>query len=337
MKVSIVIPVYNVASYVEDCLRSVMRQTYSGSMECLIVDDCGTDDSMAIVERTLADYDGPIQFKVIHHEHNRGLSMARNTGTEAAAGDYIYFLDSDDEITDDCVELLMRKADEYPDAEFVQGNTETISAGGYDLNYKNMAVMRAASKDEVRKCFFQFNGQLPASAWNKLIRRPFLLENNLLFKEGVYYEDRLWMFYLLKHITCACFLPEVTYRYRIRPNSIMTASENVSIGKSYIIIYDEIIRNLTSGYEQEELNYYAERFAYYYTRYVKDIPAFKDDYYLYKEKARAFDCTRVLFMLLIWRLLGKINGSWKLVALMKRVLHPSVIPDDIRRMKTYTI
>lgn len=86
--VSIIVPVYNVAPYIKDCLQSVMRQTYKGSMECLIVDDCGTDESIAIVERMLAEYDGPIYFQILHHDHNRGLSAARNTGTMQATGDY---------------------------------------------------------------------------------------------------------------------------------------------------------------------------------------------------------------------------------------------------------
>ena len=73
MTVSIIIPIYNVALYIEDCLKSVMRQTYQGEMECLLVDDCGTDDSMAIAERMVGEYEGPIRFKVIRHERNRGL------------------------------------------------------------------------------------------------------------------------------------------------------------------------------------------------------------------------------------------------------------------------
>lgn len=65
MDVSIIIPVYNVAPYIEDCLNSVMRQTYQGSMECLIIDDCGTDNSIAIAEQMIASYNGPIQFREI--------------------------------------------------------------------------------------------------------------------------------------------------------------------------------------------------------------------------------------------------------------------------------
>lgn len=103
MNVSIIIPIYNVASYIEECLRSVMLQTYQGKMERLMVDDCGTDDSIAIAEKMIANYSGPIKFQIMHHEYNRGLSAARNIGTLQATGGYLYYLDSDDEITIDCI------------------------------------------------------------------------------------------------------------------------------------------------------------------------------------------------------------------------------------------
>mgnify|MGYP002523974151 FL=1 len=101
MKVTIIIPIYNVAPFVADCIHSVMGQTWQEPLECILVDDCGTDDSMAVVERTLQDYQGPVDFRIVRHEHNRGLSAARNTGLDNATGDYVYFLDSDDEITPD--------------------------------------------------------------------------------------------------------------------------------------------------------------------------------------------------------------------------------------------
>ena len=75
-KISIIIPVYNVEPYISDCLQSVMRQTYKGEIECILVDDCGTDKSVEIAEKRIAEYDGPIEFKVLHHDHNRGLSAA---------------------------------------------------------------------------------------------------------------------------------------------------------------------------------------------------------------------------------------------------------------------
>ena len=70
LNISIIIPVYNVEPYVEDCIRSVMRQTYDGPMECIIVDDCGSDNSMAIVKKMVTEYNGSIAFKILHHKHN---------------------------------------------------------------------------------------------------------------------------------------------------------------------------------------------------------------------------------------------------------------------------
>ena len=89
MSVSILVPIYNVEKYIEKCLHSVMAQTYQGEIECIIVDDCGTDNSIAIAKRLIDGYNGPIEFRIIHHEHNRGLAAARNTAVAAAKGKFI--------------------------------------------------------------------------------------------------------------------------------------------------------------------------------------------------------------------------------------------------------
>ena len=96
--VSVIVPVYNVEPYVAACVRSVMRQTYEGKIECIFVDDCGTDKSIDVVEKLIAEYSGPIAFKIIHATHNQGPSVARNIGMDAATCEYLYFLDGDDEI-----------------------------------------------------------------------------------------------------------------------------------------------------------------------------------------------------------------------------------------------
>ena len=71
-KVSIIIPVYNVEPYIAECLRSVMRQTYDGPMECILVNDCGSDQSMEVASKLIADYNGSIEFRVLHHDTNKG-------------------------------------------------------------------------------------------------------------------------------------------------------------------------------------------------------------------------------------------------------------------------
>ena len=118
---SIIIPVYNVAPYIANCLRSVMEQSYDDSMECIVVDDCGKDDSIAIAERLINEYEGSIFFEIVHHDQNRGLSASRNTGLTHAKGEYIFFLDSDDEITEDCIEKMMAVVMKDPAVELVQG------------------------------------------------------------------------------------------------------------------------------------------------------------------------------------------------------------------------
>ena len=111
MKISIIVPVYNVEQYIKECFDSIAAQTYKGDIECIFVDDCGQDDSVAILEKLIAEYHGPMQFSIVHHEHNKGLSGARNTGIRKASGDYLYFLDSDDSITSDCIEKLTALAE----------------------------------------------------------------------------------------------------------------------------------------------------------------------------------------------------------------------------------
>ena len=86
IKVSIIIPVYNVSAYIERCIKSVINQTYY-DIECIIVDDATPDDSITKCEQMIAAYDVPIRFSILHHQQNRGLSAARNTGTEVATGE----------------------------------------------------------------------------------------------------------------------------------------------------------------------------------------------------------------------------------------------------------
>lgn len=91
MKISIIVPVYNVEQYIKECFDSIAAQTYNGEIECIFVDDCGQDKSVDILEKMIVGYQGGISFSIIHHEHNKGLSGARNTGIRHATGDYLYF------------------------------------------------------------------------------------------------------------------------------------------------------------------------------------------------------------------------------------------------------
>lgn len=279
--VSIIVPVYNVEAYVEDCIRSVMRQTYTGSMECILVDDCGTDNSMAITARLIAEYQGPIDFKVLHHTHNRGLSAARNTGIDAATGDYLLFVDSDDELTDDCLETLVRPTQNDPTIEMVAGNHLLLCGGQIyrQIIHQGSQGEDVDSSNDVRRFFYL--GRKPVSAWNKLIKKDFLTQNQLFFREGLRYEDCLWTFYFLKYLSHLYLVPQATYLHLIRPLSITAGTNIEDTVRHFSFVYEDIATHFTQGEEALEASFFVRGLCVYYYQakdkqlFSKSIPLFK--------------------------------------------------------------
>lgn len=218
MKISVIIPIYNVEPYVERCLRSVMDQTYRGTVECIIVDDCGTDSSMEVVKIAVAKYNGPISFKILHHKYNRGLSAARNTGMDAATGDYLFFLDSDDEISADCMEVLAAplKEEQY---DLVVGNMRTIgdeSMHDYlKLKIEDGVVLRGKEIES------NYRVKWNMMANNKLYRTDFIRQQGLQFKEGLVHEDELWSLQVACLARSLRAVNQFTYVYYVREGSIM--------------------------------------------------------------------------------------------------------------------
>lgn len=268
--VSVIIPVYQVSDYVERCLLSVMNQTYQ-NIECIIVDDCSTDDSIAKCERLISTYDGSIKFKILHHEKNRGLSAARNTGTNAAFGEYILYLDSDDELTSDCLELLSKPVKEDASIEMVLGyyNYITDELSTVKEKQKPKREENINSLKGVRDYYFDKKGWFPVTAWNKLIRKDFLIQNQLYFIEGLLYEDQPWTFNVIKYLKHLCIIPTITYLYYRRPNSIVTGISQDQKAQCFGIVYEEFARHFTSGEEGREAAYYVRGFCSYYLNYSK--------------------------------------------------------------------
>lgn len=240
-KISIIIPIYNVEPYIEECLQSVMRQTYRGMIECILVDDCGTDKSIEIAKRIIAEYEGPIEFRVLHHEQNRGLSAARNTGIENASGDYVYFLDSDDWISDDCIEKLTYPLSfeqyDFVVGDYVREGVDSLvlcSEGEYHEN--GLKPVGYSGKG------LKFNGRkgIPVSACNKLFKKSFLFDNQLLFEVGRVYEDSIFYFDLVCVERKYYVVKSYTYYYRKRDDSITTSgSQSVKI-LNYVSLFQSL-------------------------------------------------------------------------------------------------
>lgn len=216
IKITVVVPVYNVAPYISSCLQSVMNQTYQGRIECLIIDDCGTDNSMEIVDELLKSYQRRIDFRICRHDKNRGLSAARNTGINQATGDYIYFLDSDDEITPDCLEKLASPLSNQR-YDFVIGGYKVIGAQ-YVVPQLLISDGTDLRDDNIMQAYYKERWYM--MAWGKLCGLAFLRKNNLYFEEGLIHEDELWSFQMACLAKSMYVVNQESYVYKIREGSI---------------------------------------------------------------------------------------------------------------------
>ena len=289
--VSIIVPVYNVEPYVEDSIRSVMRQTYTGPMECIVVDDCGTDNSMAIVEKLIAEYDGPITFKVLHHEHNRGLSAARNTGMDVATGDYYSFLDSDDELTNDCLEkLTLPLEDEWYDVvvgnvkyiKILSSDEQIVIKGCQEITLSDNTLLRPPIILRTHKRGW---GEV---VWNRLYRKKFLTESGLSFKEGLLYEDNLWSFQIACLASSLYIVNQVTYVHKKRKGSITESTEKEKRVKSLIVIIKEM-KSFLEMFHIKDIDVfpiYEDFFDFILNYYQKSLPL--PDYVLVYKNIRPY-------------------------------------------------
>lgn len=261
-----------------------MAQSYT-FIECILVDDVSTDDTISKCEEVIANYNGPIAFRILNSGINQGSSASRNKGTHAATGDYLFYIDSDDEITPNCIEKMVSYVIGDDSIEMVQGNYLRIC--GNDKELGRSVDIIVSSNDEARNLFFT-NRILNEFIWNKLLKRSFIIDNDLFNKEGIINQDLLWMYYLTKCLSKAILLEDVTYYYRIRPGSIVTGSSKIKQGHSYVIIYDNILSNLTKGKEKGELYGFLYNFCYQIISYKKYVPQLEPVYREYKRSVKEY-------------------------------------------------
>ena len=233
-KVTIIVPVYNVQDYVVDCLDSIVQQTYTESIECILIDDSGNDNSVQIINEYLSKYNGPINFVFLHHEKNKGLSAARNTGIKHANGEYVIFLDSDDKLYSNSIQSLLDVANKFPEAELIQGSTYPQF-----LLSKNIQPEYSNDVEWIRSGFCT-SATIPVPAWNKLVKAQIIRDNNIYFKEGFLQEDNIWAYQLQKHITKIAFCFDTTYWYRYNPAGIMHGASNEKEAKSFARVFNYV-------------------------------------------------------------------------------------------------
>lgn len=235
MLVSIIIPIYNVEEYIERCLFSVFNQTYT-DIEIILVNDCTPDNSMSCVNDILSLRPNETRVRIINHEENQGLSAARNTGINNAKGEYLYFLDSDDAITLDCIETLLSNCNgEEIIIGGVQKDDQTLYCENNVGSYKGSEIFEA-----------YFRGDIYDMACNKLIKKDFVLTNQLFFKPKLIHEDFLWSYQAAMVTSSMIIIAEPTYIYYVRTGSLNTNFTKRNIDNIFIsfrIIQEHIKSN----------------------------------------------------------------------------------------------
>ena len=246
MKISVIIPVYNVEKYIRRCLLSVKDQKCEDfNIECLIVDDCSPDGSMTIVRDLIEKNDDKsksITFTIISHEKNKGLSEARNSGIKASTGDYLYFIDSDDDILENTFARYYSYLHEYPFVDVIMGNSLEMEC---NLLTNSSVTNVSLISDKQTIIYNLLCRKIDRHAWNKLIRRSFIVDNNLFFDTGLLYEDVTWTYRLFTTVSSVLIVPELTYMYEYNPSSIVHthAKRSSKILWSFVFISDYIFNN----------------------------------------------------------------------------------------------
>ena len=218
-KVSVIIPVYNVEEYLPRCLDSIINQTYT-DLEIICVNDCSPDKSSVVIDE-YAKKDSRI--KIINREKNGGLSAARNSGINAATGDYLYFIDSDDWIDKDYIEKMVGTA--LKSNSDIVVNTNVIrdceNKDSKPLFYGNLSPLKeefVQAKDAINNLMW--------SAWSQLFKTEFIKKHNLTYPEGCIYEDMYFTPNAYMYTDKIYKFYGSVYHYCIRKSSITGSLSN---------------------------------------------------------------------------------------------------------------
>lgn len=198
----LVVPVYNVETHLDSCIRSILNQKTKYTYIVVFVDDGSTDGSAKILDI----YESNSCVKVIH-KNNLGVSAARNTGMETMLGRYIMFVDSDDILPEDALEKLLNAA-VASDADIVEGNYTTFSSN----NRKKEVIHHQSSLKKVQE------SELSGYAWGKIIRAEIMMKT--CFPVGFLYEDTIMTTLVFPSCTSIYTIPDVVYNYRLNPDGI---------------------------------------------------------------------------------------------------------------------
>lgn len=249
IRLSFIVPFYNVEQYIEQCIRSLYNQDIPQlEYEVICVDDCSPDGSRVIVERLQQEFP---TLRLVINKENRKLGGARNAGLDVARGEYIWFVDSDDYIAPNCLKRIISEMEandlEVLHFESCSFDTKKIYKPQYmyddDTIYDGITFALDQSHDS-------WSSRCPV-AWQRVQRKDFLDEHNLRFVERMMYEDTdysLYMFTLIKRIK---HINLIAYYYRLNPKSITHVKNTGQIMFYKIMQQNRCVRAFKASQNEE--------------------------------------------------------------------------------------
>lgn len=237
IKVSVIVPVYNVEKFIDKCLNSLVKQSLK-EIEIIVVNDGSPDNSQKIIDKYVKKYPEKVQSFI---KENGGQGSARNYGLKKASGEYIGYVDSDDFVEKDMYKKLYNKAKE--------NNYDIVVCGNYnvseDYQNKNIDAFINNYNTDLENIFF---GKM--AVWNKIYKRDILIKNKLEFKEKVWYEDLAFTLKAIMNSNTFAFIDEPLYDYLIREGSTMNNS-NVQRNLEILDAFNDILSYIQHNKKEE--------------------------------------------------------------------------------------
>lgn len=232
-EVTIGIPVYNIEKYVRRAIESALAQTFQ-SIEFLVLDDCGTDNSISIISEIQKTHPRGKDIRIVRQSQNMGLGCARNRIVDEAKGKYLYHLDGDDSIAPNTIELLYDAIKKY-DAQIVYGSYKRIEEyGDNKVIICQYPFKTFFEKDEFANYVYRKYNGIQGMTWNFLIDIDIYRYNALRYKAVNFWEDFTFTMDLPTYITRAVLLPDVTYSYYCRNDSLSNCQMRKLIHKEEV-------------------------------------------------------------------------------------------------------
>ncbi len=293
MKLSIVIPVYNVEQYLNKCLMSVLVQD-TAMYEIILIDDGSTDNSGSICDDYALKYDN---VKIIHQK-NGGLSNARNNGISHSCGEYVMFLDSDDYLEEGCISEFETIIAKHP-CDIIVGDSKIIDDEGNSKYHQHYLISEQEYSIEEYLVFLKSKHCYTACAPYSIYNKNFLEREGLSFKENILHEDELWMPSVLLKAKSVYYSGILFYYHFVRANSITQDSNMEQKGRMLLYICEEL-QSLFDQSNIKPINALKDQIAVLYLkaicqvkdytslliRYDKSIPI-NNAYYI-RTKAKSF-------------------------------------------------